>query len=212
MKQKERQARSQQMILEAAEEEFALQGYAGFTVDSLCARHGISKGMLYHYYAGKDPLFLQCVERVFRSLEEALSHQAGEILRESPERAVREYFLARARYFQDNPQQKGIFETALFRPPCQLAEEIQRLHQPLDDLNHDFLRQITERLALRPGLQPEAVSRYFRSVEHVFMTLLEQYREGEGSMDVETMVQVSAELLDMLLVGIAQRDTAPPVA
>ena len=90
MKQKERQARSQQMILEAAEEEFALQGYAGFTVDSLCARHGISKGMLYHYYAGKDPLFLQCVERVFRSLEEALSHQAGEILRESPERAVRE--------------------------------------------------------------------------------------------------------------------------
>ena len=48
MKQKERQARSQQMILEAAEEEFALQGYAGFTVASVGARVGLGGGLLFN--------------------------------------------------------------------------------------------------------------------------------------------------------------------
>ena len=49
MTQKERQAKSRQMIREAAESEFSASGYEAFTVDQLCARHGISKGMLYHY-------------------------------------------------------------------------------------------------------------------------------------------------------------------
>lgn len=210
MTQKERQARSQQMILEAAEEEFAAQGYDGFTVDSLCARHGISKGMLYHYYAGKDPLFLQCVERVFHSLEEALRQRMDGILREDAGGAVREYFLAREYYFRANPRQKGIFETAVFRPPRQLAEEIRMLHQPLDDLNHDFLRQVMAQLHLRPQLRPETVSRYFKSMEFVFMTLLEKYQEGEGDMDVATMARVSSELLDMVFFGIAEGGGSSP--
>ena len=205
MTQKERQARSQQMILAAAVEEFSTVGYEAFTMDGLCARHKISKGMLYHYYTGKEQLFLLCAERVYRSLEAYLRERMPDILQQDIRQAIQAYFLAREYYFQENPQQKAVFETALFYPPKQLAAEIKKLHQPLDDLNHDFLQQVVSRLELRPSLSQEAVSRYFRGIEYVFMTLLERCQGEDRPLDVETMVGTSSEVLDMLLFGVVRQ-------
>ena len=55
MKQRERQERSKNGIIEAAFEEFAEKGYDAATMDGICL-HGISKGMLYHYFSNKDEL------------------------------------------------------------------------------------------------------------------------------------------------------------
>ena len=50
-------------------QEFAERGYEEVTVDSICQKYEISKGMLYHYYSGKDALFLLCVQHTFQQLE-----------------------------------------------------------------------------------------------------------------------------------------------
>ena len=57
MKQEERQARSKGEILQAALAEFGTRDYDAVTMDSICSRHGISTGMMYHNYANKDDLF-----------------------------------------------------------------------------------------------------------------------------------------------------------
>ena len=84
MTQKERQARSRREILQAAQEEFGSSGYDGVNMEGICTRHGISKGMMYHYYSNKDELFLLCVQDTFQELKayveresEALSGQSG---------------------------------------------------------------------------------------------------------------------------------------
>ena len=56
MKQAQRQERSRREILQAAMEEFGTHNYNDVTIDNICSRHGISKGMMYHYYSGKDDL------------------------------------------------------------------------------------------------------------------------------------------------------------
>lgn len=61
MKQQERQERSRREIFQAAMEEFGAHGYDKVSMENLCTRHGISKGMMYHYYSNKDELFLLCV-------------------------------------------------------------------------------------------------------------------------------------------------------
>ena len=66
MKQEEKNRRSRTHILEHAFAEFALQGYLGASVNAICAAGSISKGLLYHYYADKDTLYLACVERCFQ--------------------------------------------------------------------------------------------------------------------------------------------------
>ena len=68
MKQSERRAKSRAAILDAAFAEFGERGYAGATVDGVCARGSISKGMMYHYYKGKDELFCECVKEMFSAL------------------------------------------------------------------------------------------------------------------------------------------------
>ena len=70
MKQKERQERSRKEIFQAAMEEFGSNDYDKVTMESICTRHKISKGTMYHYYSGKDELFLQCVEATFQMLKE----------------------------------------------------------------------------------------------------------------------------------------------
>ena len=64
-RQAERRQNSRREILCAAMEEFGTRGYGGVSIEGICTRHGISKGMMYHYYSGKDELFLDCVRQVF---------------------------------------------------------------------------------------------------------------------------------------------------
>lgn len=51
MTQKERQDRSKEEICRAAMEEFGTLGYDKVTMERICGNHGISKGMMYHYYS-----------------------------------------------------------------------------------------------------------------------------------------------------------------
>lgn len=69
MTQKERQERSRKEIYQAALEEFGTYGYDKVNMERICGNHGISKGMMYHYYSSKDELFLLCVQITFDTLK-----------------------------------------------------------------------------------------------------------------------------------------------
>ena len=141
MKQQERQQKSREKILSAAMQEFAERGYEEVTVDSICQKYEISKGMLYHYYSGKDALFLLCVQQTFQQLEEYLLERMEQLEQKDPVEAMQEYFLLRESFFQENPQQKQIFEAALLRAPIQLTEQIEQIREDLG-LNDPFQPRI----------------------------------------------------------------------
>ena len=75
MTQKERQERSRREIFQAAMEEFGANDYGQVTMEAICTRHGISKGMMYHYYSNKDELFLLCVEDTMAALRAYLERE-----------------------------------------------------------------------------------------------------------------------------------------
>lgn len=130
MKQQERQERSRREIFQAAMEEFGAHGYDKVSMENLCTRHGISKGMMYHYYSNKDELFLLCVQDVFQNLKARIEQEIVQLEQQSPLAAIREFFLLRERYFQQNPERERIFETALLHPPRHLMGQIGALHAP----------------------------------------------------------------------------------
>lgn len=59
--------------------------------------------MLYHYYSGKDALFLLCVQHIFQQLEEYLLERMEQLEQKDPVEAMQEYFLLRESFFQENP-------------------------------------------------------------------------------------------------------------
>lgn len=201
MTQKERQERSRQEILQAALEEFGSHPYEAVTMERICTGHGISKGMMYHYYSGKDELFLLCVSHVFQGLEAYLKEHSGE-LPADPAQAIRSYFLSRLSYFALRPKEQRIFESAMLRPPQHLREAIADLHASLDEHNRRFLFRTLSALELRPGLEPEFLSTYLERLERVFQSLLDQYRDDGALPDLPSFLNRGEQLLDLLLFGV----------
>lgn len=66
-----------EQIIAAARTLFASKGYGATVIDDIAAMAGISKGLIYHYFPGKEELFVALVQRTMQGalalLEEAAS-------------------------------------------------------------------------------------------------------------------------------------------
>jgi TetR/AcrR family transcriptional regulator len=59
---------SRQLILSAAQDEFAAYGLNGARVDRIAQRVGASKNLIYHYFGSKDRLYLSALEAIYRQM------------------------------------------------------------------------------------------------------------------------------------------------
>jgi TetR/AcrR family transcriptional regulator len=59
---------SRQLILSAAQDEFAAFGLNGARVDRIAQRVGASKNLIYHYFGSKDRLYLNALEAIYRQM------------------------------------------------------------------------------------------------------------------------------------------------
>jgi AcrR family transcriptional regulator len=70
--QDERREATTRALLEAARDLFARDGYGATSLDAVVARAGVTKGALYHHFAGKRELFAAVFERELDALALAL--------------------------------------------------------------------------------------------------------------------------------------------
>ncbi len=68
----ESQARTRQLVLEAAERLFLAQGFGATSLEDVAREAGFSKGAVYSNFAGKTDLFFSIVETQFAVLAEQL--------------------------------------------------------------------------------------------------------------------------------------------
>ena len=64
----ESQARTRQLVLEAAQRRFLADGFAATSLDDIAKEAGFSKGAVYSNFAGKNDLFFAIVEAQFEDL------------------------------------------------------------------------------------------------------------------------------------------------
>lgn len=107
----DRAARTRQRILDAAGQCFASSGYAKTTVEAIASRAGVSKGIVYHHYRGKEAI----LERV---LEQTLSEWAevahlDEILARGGAvfDAIAEVHRKAIAFGRDNPMARSLLQT-----------------------------------------------------------------------------------------------------
>ena len=190
MKQQERQKKSKEKILQAAITEFSASGYDKVTMENICTRHGISKGMMYHYYSGKDDLFLLCVQNMYQMMQQYLEENMAELEKKDALHALKEFWMLRESFFGEHPPFKNIFENALLRTPPHLFEKIEEIRGPIEALNRQFLHRTIGKIELRENLKKENVSIYLEAMESVFWKLVEQYRREQRISDVHSLLGV----------------------
>lgn len=173
MKQEEKNRKSREHILEYAFEEFAEQGYQGASVNTICAAGRISKGLLYHYYADKDALYLACVEKCYQELTTALS-DVLDIGTVTPDR----YFEVRLNFFALHPMHQRLFCDTVVNPPRHLYRELSERRASFDALNETMLTAILEKETLAEGLSiPDAIAqlRIFEDCVSTYLKNQEQH-------------------------------------
>jgi AcrR family transcriptional regulator len=69
----ERAERKRQRILDSAGHCFAERGFAKTTMDEIAQRAGVSKGLVYSHFSGKEGLLEQVMERTLAEWDEAAS-------------------------------------------------------------------------------------------------------------------------------------------
>ena len=95
-------------ILQAALEEFSLNGFAGARLDDVAARAGITKGTIYVYFPSKEDLFMATLKEKTRPVFENLQRLAAEPDGSALE-VLRQHLAFVARHMVEDPCGRDIF-------------------------------------------------------------------------------------------------------
>ena len=167
MKQEEKNRISRERILPAAFAEFGAHGYLGASINTVCANGRISKGLLYHYYADKDTLYLACVNQCFQELTAYLSgHLDVETV------TLDQYFDVRLGFFREHPLHQRLFCGTVADPPAHLKQQLSDCRREFDALNEAMFTAILKKERLAEGVSLQDAIWQFRLLGDFFNTYL----------------------------------------
>ena len=130
--------RTRSKILAAATVEFAACGFDGARIDAIVAKCKISKNLVYHYFSGKEELFIRVMEAAYADMRERQSALAH--LQEDPVKAMRALVLQMVEFFMERPQliallsSENLHQARHIRKSPVIAAMFNPLREALDDI------------------------------------------------------------------------------
>lgn len=203
MKREEKNLLSRQKIMDSAMLEFSGKGYGMSSINTICAAGNISKGILYHYFKDKDEIYLTCVRECFGALTTFLRESAGQWREGSAAEGLRRYFEVRQRFFRERPMYQRLFRDAVVTPPPHLGDAIKEIKKDFDAFNLEALKDLLNRIDLRPDVTREEVIEVFQQYQD-FINAKYQAAPGTAA-DAEAQERGRSRALSILLYGVAAR-------
>jgi AcrR family transcriptional regulator len=146
--------RTKATILEAAIREFTERGYGGARVNDIAARARINKRMLYHYFGGKEALYMAVLESAYVGIRSAEAELR--LLDRDPAEAMRHLTQFTWNYFLQHPEFLNILNTEnlLKGKYIRTSKRIVALHSPMITMLADTLKRGAEIGEFREGVDP----------------------------------------------------------
>lgn len=206
MKQEEKSKISYERILNAAIEEFGTDSYENTSMNSICKKYSISKGLIYHYFENKDELYLCCVKSCFDELTTFFNQKnfMGNNIQES----MNSYMKLRYQFFQENPKLCKIFFQTVFYPPKHLIEQIKVLRKNFDQQNVQLFQRILRNTTLRNSMTEEKAISHLMMFQEMFNGYLQSKVSENIAFDFlmkEHETQM-LEILDIMIHGIIKEE------
>jgi len=93
-------------LLQVAEEVFTRLGYQGTAIDDIASAAGVTRTLIYKYFADKDEIYLECIRAAQHELDEAFVAAAA--AESTPEDQLRAGVLAYFTFVRDSGQRWAI--------------------------------------------------------------------------------------------------------
>lgn len=168
-------------ILDVAAREFAENGYGGARVDRIVELCGMSKNLLYHYFDGKEALFIAVIELTYRRMRERQSEWTFREL--APADGIRKLVTYTFDHFVEEPTVMRLINTENMHQAIHLqrATGVQQLYHPLVVAIEDLLARGRESGEFRADVDPvdlyitiSGLSYFYLSSRHTLSHLFQQ--------------------------------------
>jgi AcrR family transcriptional regulator len=146
--------RTRAAILDAATQEFTAKGLAGARIDTIAKLAGANKRMIYHYFGGKDGIYLAVLEQTYAAIRTAeVGLKLGD---RDPVEGMRELIAFTWQYFLAHPEFLSLLGTENLHGAryLQQSQRIRDLHSPLVGMLSDLLARGAKSGAFRGGVDP----------------------------------------------------------
>jgi len=146
--------RTQEAIFGAALAEFTSKGLDGARVDKIARRAGANKRMIYHYFGGKEDLFLAVLERTYAAIRSAERELHLEDL--DPVTGMRELVTFSFDYFERNPHFIKLLNNENLHGARHVKGSggIREMHSPLVSMIADVLERGRKSGVFRADVDP----------------------------------------------------------
>lgn len=188
-------------ILRAATAEFALYGFDGATVNQMCKKYDISKGLVYHNFESKEELYLRCVEEAVDAFISYMSRQQFGT-------DFKLYMKERHAFFEAHPHySRLIFSVVLTESPA-FSEKIKAVKKRFDEFNKKVYLNVIDHIRLRKGISKEDVLECYSLLQNVLNGYLIGGNASENSFDsaFSNHEKSLEKILDFILYGIAEQE------
>ena len=161
---------SKEKIRTAAMELFMKQGYYATSISDIAKQAGISKGLLYNYYKGKEELLSEMVEARIREVVEVMEEA---VALETPSEQLKYIVNGAIDNIHKNPEVHRFYLHLQTQPEAD-EELIKYSHRIIEENTRQFELQckIFERMGEK---EPRKRSLYFSSVLQGIMLMISTY-------------------------------------
>lgn len=150
----EAERNSRELLLAAAQSEFASRGFEGARVDAIANRAGVNKQLVYHHFGNKDDLYAKVLELAYDGIRER--ERALDLARLKPATAMRRLIAMSFDYLAENRDFVSLLTDENLHKGKHLKQilNLQRLNTPLLGTLDDILRRGAAEGIFRKGLDP----------------------------------------------------------
>lgn len=205
MKREEKTNRTKKRIVAAALAEFGEKGYDAASINGICGRAGVPKGLIYHNFSGKDELYLLCVKECYAKLIKSMRNSS--VIEKNGKEVMRHFLRLRKDFFMENPDHEKLFFNAMLQPPDHLEKEMTLLRKEVDGCFEQCYSSVISSLKLRKEITKEAAVEYIVTACELYNMLFRQRAKQTGNYfdlmkDHEMKIE---QVLDIIFYGIAEQ-------
>lgn len=188
-------------ILKAAIEEFGTHGYEGASVNQICQKHNISKGLIYHNFKNKDELYLCCVNE---AVTEFISYmQEYEFTSD-----LKFYMQKRCEFFEIYPYYSHLIFSFILSDDDNFSQKVKEIKNRFDVFNKSIYMCVIDNLKLRSGVSREDALQYYTLLQNMlnsYLSIDTVSKKGFVSM-IYSHEKSLEKILDFILYGIAKEN------
>lgn len=173
-------------LIAVAEDVFVRHGYQGTAVEDIAAAAGVTRTLIYKYFADKDEIYLECLRAARAELDTAVVAAAGGAT--TPEEQLREGLRAYFVFVRDRGSTWDVLFGGGAAVAGGVAEAAARLRYETAEVITGLVR------AAAPGLGEEAASSYSHAISGAAEQAAKWWRR-HPHVTVEVMVERMMEAL-----------------